>query len=90
MQVNPQEVSAAEATTNPIKVGETVSYVAVRTSGRSVQMSARKGKVEQIKGNVAWIRAGNGQLVTTNLLDLTRDGDPVRNALTRALLGDSA
>lgn len=89
MQAQTPEVSGEKATTNPIKVGETVSYVAVRTSGRSVQMSARKGKVEQIKGNVAWIRAGNGQLVSTNLLDVTRDGDPVRNALTRALLGDS-
>lgn len=85
MQVNPQEASAAEATTNPVQVGETVSYVAVRSSGRSVQMSTRKGKVERIEGNVAWIRAGNGRLISTNLRDVTREGE--RNALTRALLG---
>lgn len=88
MQAQTPEVSGEKATTNPIKVGETVSYLTVRSSGRSVQMSTRKGKVERIEGNVAWIRARNGQLISTNLRDVTRKGE--RNALTRALLGDSA
>lgn len=87
MQAQTPEVSGEKATTNPIKVGESVSYVAVRSSGRSVQMSTRKGKVERIEGNVAWIRARNGQLISTNLRDVTREGE--RNALTRALLGNS-
>lgn len=87
MQAQTPEVSGEKATTNPIKVGESVSYVAVRSTGRSVQMSTRKGKVERIEGNVAWIRARNGRLISTNLRDVTREGE--RNALTRALLGSS-
>lgn len=87
MQAQTPEVSGEKATTNPIKVGDSVSYVTVRSSGRSVQMSTRKGKVERIEGNVAWIRARNGQLISTNLRDVTREGE--RNALTRALLGSS-
>lgn len=85
MQVNQPQGGAVEATTTPLAIGDTVSYVEMRGGGREYRLSARTGVIVAINGNVATLRAGNGRSVTQPLDKLTPDGQP--NALTRMLMG---
>ncbi|WP_426124649.1 hypothetical protein [Pseudomonas sp. PSPC2-3] len=85
MQVNQPQGGAVEATTTPLAIGDTVSYVAMSCGGREYRLSARTGVIVAIDGNVATLRAGNGRSVTQPLDKLTPDGQP--NALTRMLMG---
>lgn len=85
MQVNQTQGSAAEATTSPLGIGDTVSYVAISGGGRNYRFSARKAVIEEINGDVATLRSANGHNTTQPLSKLTPDGQP--NALTRMLMG---
>jgi len=85
MQVNQTQGSAAEATTTPLGIGDTVSYVAISGGGRNYRFSARKAVIEEINGDVATLRSANGRTTTQPLSKLTPDGQP--NALTRILMG---
>lgn len=85
MQVNQPEGGTAEATTTPLAVGDTVSYVAMSGGGREYRLSARNGVIVGIDGNVATLRAANSRTVTQPIDKLTPDGKP--NALTRMLIG---
>jgi len=85
MQVNQPKGGIAEATTTPLAVGDTVSYVAMSGVGREYRLSARTGVIVGIDGNVATLRAPNGRTITQPMDKLTPDGQP--NALTRMLMG---
>ena len=85
MQVNQPKGGTAEATTTPLAIGDTVSYVAMTGGGREYQLSARTGVIVGIDGNVATLRAAKGRTVTQPLDKLTPEGQP--NALTRMLMG---
>ncbi|BBN53315.1 hypothetical protein TRE132_14400 [Pseudomonas chlororaphis subsp. aurantiaca] len=85
MQVNQPQGGTQEATTNPFKVGDEVSYVTLKAEGKGYRFSAREGVVVEIDGEVATVRAGNGRIIPLPLNKLTPDGQP--NALTRALTG---
>ncbi|WET12274.1 hypothetical protein P3S72_09130 [Pseudomonas sp. D3] len=85
MQVNQPQGGIAKATTTPLAIGDTVSYVEMSGGGREYRLSARTGVIVAIEGNVATLRAGNGRSVTQPLHKLTPDGQP--NALTRMLMG---
>ena len=85
MQVNQSQGGTEEATTNPHKVGDTVSYTAIKAQGNSYQLSARKGVILSIDGDIATVRAGNGRPVVLPLSKLTPEGQP--NELTRMLGG---
>lgn len=85
MQVNQIQGSATEATTTPLAIGDTVSYVAISGGGHSYRFSARKAVIEEINGDVAILRSANGRTTTQPLNKLTPDGQP--NALTRMLMG---
>ena len=84
MQVNQPKGGTAEATTTPLAIGDTVSYVAMTGGGREYRLSARTGVIVGIDGNVATLRAANGRTVTQSLDKLTPVGQP--NALTRMLM----
>lgn len=84
MQVNQPKGGTAEATTTPLAIGDTVSYVAMTGGGREYRLSARTGVIVGIDGNVATLRADNGRTVTQPLDKLTPVGQP--NALTRMLM----
>lgn len=84
MQVNQPKGGTAEATTTPLAIGDTVSYVAMTGGGREYRLSARTGVIVGIDGNVATLRAANGRTVTQPLNKLTPVGQP--NALTRMLM----
>jgi len=84
MQVNQPQGGTVEANTTPLAIGDTVSYVAVSGGGREYRLSARKGVIVEIDGNVATLRAANGRSITQPLDKLTPDGQP--NALTRMLM----
>lgn len=77
--------SAAEASTNTFNVGDTVNYVAARSTGHSVSFNVREGKIVKIDGAVAVIKSRNGHCCMQPLNKLTHQGKP--NALTQALLG---
>lgn len=85
MQVNQPQGGTQEATTNPFTVGDKVSYVALKAQGHSYHLSARKGVIVEINGQLAVVRIGNGHRIKLPLNKLTPDGQP--NALTRALIG---
>ncbi|MBA6043612.1 hypothetical protein [Pseudomonas lactis] len=85
MQVNQPKGGDAEATTTPLAIGDTVSYIEMSGGGREYHLSARKGVLVGIDGNVATLRAANGRSITQPLDKLTPDGQP--NALTRLLMG---
>lgn len=85
MQVNQPKGGNEEATTNPLVVGDRVSYMQVRAEGSGYGLSARKGVITAIDGQVATVRAGNGRHITQRLDRLTPEGQP--NALTRMLAG---
>ncbi|AZD34635.1 hypothetical protein C4K22_1882 [Pseudomonas chlororaphis subsp. aurantiaca] len=87
MQVNQPQGGTQEATTNPFKVGDKVSYVTLKAEGSGYSFSARNGVIVEIDGQVATVRPGNGRTITLPLKKLTPDGQP--NALTRALIGGS-
>lgn len=84
MQVNQPLGGNAEATTTPLAIGDTVSYVAMSGGGREYRLSARTGVIVGIDGNVATLRAANGRTTMQQLSKLTPDGEP--NALTRMLM----
>ena len=84
MQVNQPKGGTAEATTTPLAIGDTVSYVAMTGGGREYRLSARTGVIVGIDGDVATLRAANGRTVTQPLDKLTPVGQP--NALTRMLM----
>ncbi|NWD81920.1 hypothetical protein HX891_16170 [Pseudomonas reactans] len=85
MQVNQPKGGTAEATTTPLAIGDTVSYVAMSGGGREYRLSARTGVIVRMDGNVATVRAATGHTITRPLDQLTADGQP--NALTRMLMG---
>ena len=85
MQVNQPQGGIAEATTTPLAIGDTVSYVVMSGGGREYRLSARTGVILGIEGNVATLRAANGRSVTQPLDKLTPEGLP--NALTRMVMG---
>lgn len=85
MQVNQPKGGTAEATTTPMAIGDTVSYVEISGGGREFSLSARKGVLIGIDGNVATQRTAKGYSITQPLDKLTPDGQP--NALTRMLMG---
>ncbi|MDY7551893.1 MULTISPECIES: hypothetical protein [Pseudomonas] len=84
MQVNQPQGGIAEATTTPLAIGDTVSYVAMSGGGREYRLSARTGVIIKIDGNVATLRTSNGRCITQPLDKLTPTGQP--NALTRMLM----
>lgn len=84
MQVNQPKGGTAEATTTPLAIGDTVSYVAMTGGGREYRLSARTGVIVGIDGDVATLRAANARTVTQPLDKLTPVGQP--NALTRMLM----
>ena len=85
MQVNQPQGGIAEATTTPLAVGDTVSYVAISGGGRSYRFSARNAVFEAITGDIATLRSANGRTITQPLSKLTPADQP--NALTRMLMG---
>lgn len=85
MQVNQPKGGTEEATTNPLAVGDRVSYLQIKAEGRGYGFSARKGVITAIDGQVATVRVGNGRHITQPLNKLTPEGQP--NALTRMLMG---
>lgn len=85
MQVNQPQGGTAEATTTPLAIGDTVSYLAMSGGGREYRLSARTGVIVGIEGNVADLRTANGRCVTQPVDKLTPEGQP--NALTRMLMG---
>jgi hypothetical protein len=87
MQAQTPEVSGAEATTNTFVVGDRVSYVVTKTTGRGVRFTAREGKIIAIDGGTATVQARNGTRTTLPFDLLTPEGQP--NALTRALMGSN-
>ncbi|MGY2313575.1 hypothetical protein ACW9I6_02725 [Pseudomonas sp. SDO5522_S412] len=85
MQVNQPKGGTGEATTTPFAIGDTVTYVGISGGGREYRLTARKGVLVGIDGNVATLRAANGRSITQPLNKLTPEGQP--NALTRMLMG---
>ncbi|NWB16918.1 hypothetical protein HX819_21015 [Pseudomonas sp. D6002] len=85
MQVNQPKGGTGEATTTPLAIGDTVTYVEMSGGGRAYRLAARKGVLVGIDGNVATLRAANGRSITQPLDKLTPEGQP--NALTRMLMG---
>lgn len=85
MQVNQPKGGTAEATTTPLAVGDTVSYVELSGGGREYRLSARTGVIEAIDGDVATLRTARSRTITQPLEKLTSDGQP--NALTRMFMG---
>ncbi|WIE52381.1 hypothetical protein [Pseudomonas sp. GM17] len=64
MQVNQPQGGTQEAITNPFKVGDEVSYVAIKAEGHGYRFSARKGVIVEIDSQVATVLAGNGRTIT--------------------------
>lgn len=87
MQAQNPSGSGTEATTNAFNVGDDVTFVAARSTGRSVSLSVREGKIAGINNGIATVKLRNGRTSMQPLNKLTRKGE--RNALTRALLGDA-
>lgn len=85
MQVIQPNGGTAEATTTPLAIGDTVSYVSISGGGRSYRFSARKAVIEAINGDIATLRSTNGRCTTQPLSKLTPAGQP--NALTLMLMG---
>lgn len=86
MQAQNQSGSGTEAITNTFKVGDDVTFVVARSTGHSVSLSVREGKIAEIDRATAVVKLRNGRTSVQPLNKLTRQGE--RNALTRALLGD--
>ncbi|MDL5599330.1 hypothetical protein QS468_41920 [Bacillus subtilis] len=87
MQAQNPSGSGTEATTNAFKVGDEVTFVAARSTGHSVSLSVREGKIAEIDSATAVVKLRNGRTSVQPLNKLTHQGE--RNALTRALLGDA-
>ncbi|NWC95775.1 MULTISPECIES: hypothetical protein [unclassified Pseudomonas] len=85
MQVNQPKGGTGEATTTPLAIGDMVTYVEMSGGGREYRLTAPKGVLIGIDGNVATLRAANGRSITQPLDKLTPEGQP--NALTRILMG---
>jgi hypothetical protein len=85
MQVNQPKGGNEEATTNPLTVGDRVSYLQVRAESHGYGFSAREGVIATIDGQVATVRTENGRHITQRLDRLTPEGQP--NALSRVLAG---
>lgn len=71
------------ATTN-FKIGQKVTFIAVRRTGKTIKFTSRDGVVDELNGDVAVVRSKNGSLHNTPLSDLRAKGE--RNALTDAVL----
>ena len=87
MQAQNPSGSGIEATTNAFKVGDDVTFVAARSTGHSVSLSVREGKIAEIDSATAIVKLRNGRTSVQPLNKLTRQSE--RNTLTRALLGDA-
>lgn len=87
MQAQNPSGSGTEAITNTFKVGDEVTFIAARSTGHSVSLSIREGKIAEIGCATAVVKLRNGRTSLQPLNKLTRQGE--RNALTRALLGDA-
>ena len=78
--------STAEAITNPLNIGDKVSYVVMTSTAHGYQFSARLGQIIVINGDVATVKSRNGRSIRQPLSKLTPEGQP--NALTRMLAGE--
>jgi hypothetical protein len=87
MQAQNPSGSGTEASTNAFKVGDEVTFIAARSTGQSVSLSVREGKIAEIGCATAVVKLRNGRTSLQPLNKLTRQGE--RNALTRALLGEA-
>tara|TARA_B100000700_G_scaffold42239_1_gene43240 strand:+ start:838 stop:1065 length:228 start_codon:yes stop_codon:yes gene_type:complete len=65
--------------------GDEVSYVVIRQTGRGMSISAREGKVVEISGGLAIVKARNGKQVAVRTDSLRAVDQP--NALTEAMTG---
>lgn len=66
-----------------LKHGDRVSYTRTVRRGNSISISARKGMLVSIKGDVAFIRASNGRLIHVNANSVRPANQP--NALTESI-----
>jgi len=66
-----------------LKYGDRVSYTRTVRKGNQISISARKGMLVSIKGDVAFIRAQNGRLINVNASNVRPAGQP--NALTESI-----
>ncbi|MDX1464096.1 MAG: hypothetical protein R3215_00150 [Halomonas sp.] len=71
-----------------LQPGDAVTYVVTRKTGRGFSFSAREGKLVEISGGLAVVKARNNRLLSVRLKDLRPAGQP--NALTEALAGDAS
>jgi hypothetical protein len=84
MQAQHPSSSVTEASTIPLKIGDSVSYFIARTLAHSIRLSICVGVIEAIDGQVAIVVSGHGRSLQP-LNKLSRDGE--LNALTIALIG---
>lgn len=68
-----------------LQPGDEVTYVITRKSGPGFCISAREGKLVEVSGGLAVVKARNGRLLSVRLKDLRPAGEP--NALTEAMTG---
>ncbi|WP_065760990.1 hypothetical protein [Pseudomonas defluvii] len=87
MQVETPEVGTEKATTPAYKPGDQVTFVEVRHGTRTTRMSVKQATIVCILGSTAIVKYRNNHKVAIALSDLTPAGE--RNALTRALFGES-
>ncbi|MCL7931710.1 hypothetical protein [Halomonas llamarensis] len=66
-----------------LKTGDRVSYTRTVRKGNQISISARKGMLVSIKGDVAFIRAQNGRLIHVTIGNVRPANQP--NALTEAM-----
>lgn len=66
-----------------LKHGDRVSYTRTVRKGNHISISARKGVLVSIKGQVAFIRAKNGRLIHVNANSVRPASQP--NALTESI-----
>ena len=66
-----------------LKCGDRVSYTRTVRKGNQISISARKGMLVSIKGDVAFIRAQNGRLINVNANSVRPASQP--NALTESI-----
>ena len=72
------------ASTATFAVGQKVTFIVVRQTGRTITFRSRNGRVHELKGDNAIIKSANGTLHAVLLADLRAVGE--RNALTDAVL----
>ncbi|MHB2139895.1 hypothetical protein ACX64L_18375 [Pseudomonas monsensis] len=87
MQAQNPSGRGTKAITNTFKVGDEVTFIGARSTGHSVSLSVREGKIAEIGSATAVVKLRNGRTSLQPLNKLTGQGE--RNALTCALLGNA-